>query len=67
MSAADENSPKFGNSSPRVSMLITVVSPDPFASAPSTSSAMKTPDPQSPGPSSSLIETEGLRKHRGGP
>jgi hypothetical protein len=43
-------------------VLTVVVSPDPSASAPSTSSAVKTPDPQSPGPSSSLIETEGLQK-----
>jgi hypothetical protein len=67
MSAADKNSPKFGNSSLTVSMLTIVVFPDLLPSAPSTSSAMKTPDPQSPGPSSSVTETEGLQKTQGDP
>jgi len=65
-----ENSPKSGSSSPIVSTLTIVVFPDPSGSALSTSSAVKTPNPQFPGPSSSLIETEGLQKtqrHREGP
>ena len=64
MPATDENSE---SRSPRVSTMIIVVSPDPSSSAPSTSSAVKIPYPQSPGPSSSLIETEGLQKTQGDP
>jgi len=37
-----------------------VVSPDPLSLAPSTPSAMKTPDPQTSGPSAILVETEGI-------
>jgi hypothetical protein len=35
-----------------------VVSPDPLSRTPSTSSVTKTHDPQCPGPSASLVETE---------
>jgi hypothetical protein len=35
-----------------------VVSLDPFSPNPSNSSAMKTADPPSPGPSVSMVETE---------
>ena len=35
-----------------------VVSPDPLPPTPSTSSVMKIHDPQYPGPSASLLETE---------
>ena len=37
---------------------IVVVSPGPLSPTPSTSSAMKTSDPQSSGPSASLLKTE---------
>lgn len=43
-----------------VSKLTTVVSPDPLSPTLPTSSAMKTPDQQSPGPLASLVETAGI-------
>jgi hypothetical protein len=44
----------------------TVVSPDPLPPSPSTSSAMKTPDLQSPGPLPSLVETDETPGNREG-
>jgi hypothetical protein len=49
-----------------VSTLNTVVSPDPLSFAPSTPSAMKTPDPQTSEPSVLLVETEGISEKQEG-
>lgn len=48
-----------------VSTLNIVVSPDPLSLAPSTPSAMKTPYPQTSGPSAFLVETEGISETTG--
>jgi hypothetical protein len=46
--------------------LYTVVSPDTLFPTPSLSSAMKTPDSESPDPSASLVESEQTQKTRKG-
>ena len=56
--AVEENSPKCRSFGKSVSTSIIVASPDSLSPTPSTSSAMKTPDPQFPGPSACLVETE---------
>jgi len=43
-----------------------VVYPDPMSPTTSISSVVNTPDPQSPGPSASLVETEDTQKTKKG-
>ena len=43
-----------------------VVSPKPLSSTPSTSSAMKTPDPQAPALSAFLVETDEITENTEG-
>ena len=47
-------------------MSTSMVPPDPLSPSPSTSAPMKTPDPQPPNLSASLIETEQTpKRHKG--
>jgi len=48
-----------------VSTLNIMVLPDPLSFAPSTPSAMKTPDPHTSGPSAFLVKTEGISETTG--
>jgi hypothetical protein len=53
----------FQEVSESVCTLTIVVPPGPISAILSTSSAMKTPNPQSPGPSAALVETEGTQEN----
>jgi hypothetical protein len=53
----------FRKASKSVSVSTTVVSPNPFSPTPSALPVTKTDDPQSPGPSASLVKTEETPKN----
>ena len=60
--AVEENNPKVCKSSKQASKTVSestiVVAPDPLSPILPTSSAMTTPDQQSPGPSASFLKSE---------